>query len=107
MYDSNSSAAALRLSRINFRITDRDKCALKAKARAANLSLSEFLIRAGLERHISPPPARADLEMLNQIARIGNNVNQLAYSANCGDPLSIPALMELAYELKLLRRCFR
>ncbi|MBR9910589.1 MAG: MobC family plasmid mobilization relaxosome protein [Gammaproteobacteria bacterium] len=107
MSSSFNWGVTLKTSRINLRISDVDKNALKVKARAAGLTLSEFLVCAGLVRHISCPPARVDVEMLTHISRIGNNLNQLAHTANCGEPVSTAALTDIAEELKLLRTCIQ
>jgi len=39
--------------------------------------MSEFLVRAGLDLVIRPLPARISREYLNELSRIGNNLNQL------------------------------
>jgi DNA-binding NarL/FixJ family response regulator len=56
---------------------------LMTRARAADLSLSRFLIECGLTVEIATPEDRSQRERaLREIRRVGNNVNQIAHQMN-------------------------
>lgn len=103
MNDSRNRAAARKDERICLRVSHLDKVALKKKASAVYLSLSDYLIAAGLARHISFMPSKIDEAFVRQLSRIGNNLNQLAYRANCGDSIPKDALQSIFHEIKQLR----
>lgn len=90
-------------ARLCLRIAPSDKLLITAKARDLRLSVAEWLIRAALDREIIPPRSVWDAESINQLARIGNNLNQLAYLANTGGLVESTALLEVAAELRVLR----
>ena len=71
-------------ARLCLRITPSDKKAIVAKARNLHLSTADWLIRSALDREIIPPRSVWDAQSINQLSRIGNNLNQLAHWANCG-----------------------
>jgi len=65
------------------RVTPAEHAAWKEKAAAAGVSPSELLRRAMAQTRTWTAPARAvERERTRQIARIGNNLNQLARWAN-------------------------
>ena len=81
---------------ITIRVNERDKKKLIEKSKIAKLSLSEYLIKQGLEKEI------VIVDGLNKVAtelrRIGNNINQLTYLANSGY-LNVKSLDEVKIEL--------
>ncbi|MCO7597249.1 MULTISPECIES: MobC family plasmid mobilization relaxosome protein [Pseudomonas] len=90
-------------ARLCLRITPSDKKAIVAKARNLHLSTADWLIRSALDREIIPPRSVWDAQSINQLSRIGNNLNQLAHWANCGVHIDEEALREVAVELRALR----
>ncbi|WP_423928243.1 MobC family plasmid mobilization relaxosome protein [Candidatus Palauibacter sp.] len=65
------------------RVTPAERAAWQEKAAAAGVSPSELLRRAMARTRTWTAPARsAERERTRQIARIGNNLNQLARWAN-------------------------
>ena len=67
---------------ITNRVSKKEKRKLIEKSKIAKLSLSEYLIKQGLDKDI------VIVDGLNEVAtelrRIGNNINQLTYLANSG-----------------------
>ncbi len=57
------------------RLTQEDYDQIHQKAEKAEIGLAEFCRRSALNRDILP---KADLEMLRQLSRVGNNINQIA-----------------------------
>jgi len=92
----------MKKERIEIRVTAEEKRALKDRASKANLSLSEWLIAAGLEGHIKTVQ-QADPVLIASIARIGNNINQIARSVNGGDLSVLVELQGISEALKALR----
>ncbi|GJN55053.1 plasmid mobilization protein [Pseudomonas tohonis] len=90
-------------ARLCLRITPHDKKIITAKARGLHLSVADWLVRAALDREIIPPIPVWDAESINHLSRIGNNLNQLAHSANAGLLVDDAALCEIAAELRALR----
>ncbi len=65
------------------RVTPAERVAWREKAAAAGVSPSELLRRAMAQTRTWTAPARAvERERTRQVARIGNNLNQLARWAN-------------------------
>jgi len=65
-----------------FRMTAEEELSVKMNAAAAGLSVAEFLRRRAFSLTVTPPPSRADAQLLAEINRIGVNVNQLAFAQN-------------------------
>jgi len=83
-------------------LTERQFEVIVAVARTRAMTLSR-LLRSIVEAHINgqrsslPRPRFANAEALRQLARIGNNLNQLARQANAGvtpiDPAELRAVL--------------
>ena len=68
---------------VHLRVSPVERAAWKAKAAAAGLPLSELVRQAMARTQTWTAPAlAADLERSRQIARVGNNLNQIARWAN-------------------------
>jgi hypothetical protein len=82
------------------RCSDEEFNAIAAKADKAGLSNGAFMRAAALgdagPRAQRRPPAdhRVLRQILGEIGRIGNNVNQIARAINSGDPADVPELLE-------------
>lgn len=65
---------------ITIRVSEKEKKKLIEKSKIAKLSLSEYLIRQGLDKEIVIVDGLN--EVVSELRRIGNNINQLTYLAN-------------------------
>ncbi len=97
---------------VKIRVTEEQRTRWHAAAAARGVSLSELVrrsldsVRAVRRRH---QPRPVDPELLRELARIGNNLNQLARWANRekrgADAVAVVArLIELDRELAQLRK---
>ena len=67
---------------ITIRVTKQEKERLIKKSQKAEMTLSEYLIEQGLERDIV---IIGDVKnLVYELRKIGNNINQLTYLANSG-----------------------
>ncbi|MCY4477372.1 MAG: plasmid mobilization relaxosome protein MobC [Gammaproteobacteria bacterium] len=102
--------AAERLdARLHLRLSSEMLARWRDAARAADLSLAEWLraeTGSGVPARRRRPPPVADPKLLAAIARVGNNVNQLARSANRNQwphPIALlPRLIAIERALKNL-----
>ena len=67
---------------ITIRVSEKEKSGLIEKSKIAKLSLSEYLIEQGLDKDIVIVDGLN--EVVAELRRIGNNINQLTYLANSG-----------------------
>lgn len=67
---------------ITIRVNEKEKKKLIEKSKIAKLSLSEYLIEQGLDKEIVIVGGLN--EVVTELRRIGNNINQLTYLANSG-----------------------
>lgn len=67
---------------ITIRVSEKEKKKLIEKSKVAKLSLSEYLIEQGLDKDIVIVDGLN--EVVVELKRIGNNINQLTYFANSG-----------------------
>ena len=67
---------------ITIRVNEKEKKKLIEKSKIAKLSLSEYLIEQGLDKGIVIVDGLN--EVVSELRRIGNNINQLTYLANSG-----------------------
>lgn len=71
------------------RLTMAERVQVEAMANAAGLTVSDFARRAVLGQRVTAPRSRGGLPvgLLSDLARIGNNLNQIARRANAsGNP---------------------
>ena len=97
----------VRSSVVPVRFTETERNTVKSFAEARRLSLSDFIRTVVLGRklpHTAPP--QVNLATYQELARIGNNLNQLLRAANSGKVKNVDrSLLEhLAGELRLLAR---
>jgi hypothetical protein len=62
--------------RIDIRTTPSRKREIKAKAAQCNMYVSDYLVHASLNLDIPQLPNKISREFINQLSRIGNNLNQ-------------------------------
>ena len=67
---------------ITIRVSEKEKKKLIERSEVAKLSLSEYLIKQGLDKEIVIVDGLN--EVVAELRRIGNNINQLTYLANSG-----------------------
>ena len=67
---------------ITIRVSEKEKKKLIEKSEIAKLSLSEYLIEQGFDKDIVIVDGLS--EVVAELRRIGNNINQLTYLANSG-----------------------
>ena len=67
---------------ITIRVTKQEKEKLIRKSQKAEMTLSEYLIEQGLDRDIIIIEDVGNL--IHELRKIGNNINQLTYLANSG-----------------------
>ena len=67
---------------ITIRVSEKEKSGLIEKSKIAKLSLAEYLIEQGLDKEIVIVDRLN--EVVTELRRIGNNINQLTYLANSG-----------------------
>lgn len=76
--------AERRCKQINVRLTIAEDQLLRRHATDAQLSVGEFVRRRILGLPVTPPPAKADAQLLFELNRIGVNINQIARNLNSG-----------------------
>ena len=98
--------------RIELRVSAEEKAHWQAIATSRGVSLSE-LIRAALSGqrlHTRRAAPRVDPDLVRELARIGNNLNQLARAANRRSPVETVSLLvkliEIDRELAVLRAAY-
>ncbi len=99
--------------RVEIRTTPQDKARWQALAESRGVSLSD-LVRALLDGQRPRRPRReappVDPALLRELARLGNNLNQLARAANRQEPVPAAALLvrliAIDRELAALRRAY-
>jgi len=67
---------------VRIRFTEDEYAAVSQKAIASGLTLSELVRRAALEKPLPQPKSEMAIATYEQLAKLGNNVNQLAKAAN-------------------------
>jgi hypothetical protein len=93
---------------IPVRLTPEERELLHKKASDHRISLSEFIRRMALSRRLPPKPApEVNQNTYQELARIGNNLNQFLRALHEGkipfvNPASLPELVELRRTLKLI-----
>jgi len=67
---------------INIRVNKSILDTLELKSKALNMNKSEYIIKAIIDSDIKVYNDRYDLDVINNLNRIGNNVNQIARNMN-------------------------
>ena len=78
---------------LTIRVTREEKNAIIAKALAAGLNVTDYILAANAGAMISPPPDLSPL--LRELKRIGTNINQIAAKVNSGVAY-VPGLEDVA-----------
>jgi hypothetical protein len=85
-----------RSKQIIVRMTVSESTRLRAAAKTAGLSVSEFLRRRSLGVPVVPPRPKADAQTIFELNAIGNNLNQIAHHLNAGRDGEASYTLELA-----------
>ena len=83
------------------RCTESEHDAIKARAAQTGLALSEFVRRMTLDGRITVQENQFDFHMVDQLRRIGINLNQIARVANSTGEVS-PALETVCVKLETI-----
>jgi hypothetical protein len=83
-----------RTARVAIRFTPDEWEQVRTKAHHAGRSLARWLRELALGYTPKPKPSVANAEVIRHLARIGNNVNQLAHLANSRDKLPELTILE-------------
>lgn len=96
---SSGSEKRQRNIRISLRVSGSEFNRIAARADACGLGVSGFLRASGLDGDAGPrahrrPPAdhRVLRQILGELGRAGNNINQIARALNSGDSPNLPEL---------------
>lgn len=97
---------------IKLRVSETERDSWNAKAKAKGLTLADYFRLLADEKptNISPVQqvkrrnfTKADPELLRQVAKIGNNLNQIARAVNSGESLKVlEQLISIERKLKEL-----
>lgn len=90
---------------INVYFNALERAHIQARAEDLKCALSSFIRQSALNKQIKQAPQKITLDALEELARIGNNLNQLAKAVNSGKVagLNFQTLEELREELKKIR----
>lgn len=90
-----------RNKRFSMRLMDDEFNRIAAKADKAGLAFTAFMRAAALDGDAGPraqrrPPAdhKALRQLLGEVGRIGNNINQIARALNTGEKANLPDLQQ-------------
>lgn len=87
------------MHQLHVMLSNEDYAHLKEQQRRSGLSISTLIrfLLAGLE--VKERPTEAVMQVYRELNAIGNNLNQLAWAANKGVPVSSEQLAEIRQEL--------
>jgi hypothetical protein len=70
---------------------------LKSKANLARVSVTEFIRRASLRKHVvePPPPPQLNWKLYEELGAIGNNLNQIAKGLNSAKKAGLPVNVDV------------
>lgn len=87
----------MKTKRLNFRISDETDAVIREKAKAAKMSITDYVITAATQKEIINFEGLSDV--VTQVKRLGNNVNQLLILSR-RDRIRTVNLSETQEELK-------
>lgn len=107
-----SHAGPRRDARVNLRVAADDKLRLEAAAAGAGMTLPAYLVYAGLRGGGFDTPSDRDaavfevIKLERAVARVGNNVNQIAHRLNALGEVD-PGMAEAAAEVRAVMAAVR
>lgn len=87
----------MKIKRLNFRISDEEDAIIREKAKAAKMSITDYVITAATQKEIINFEGLS--KAVTQVKRLGNNLNQLLILSRQGR-ISTINLSETQEELK-------
>lgn len=85
------------------RLTDAEWSAIEKKLKEIEMTFSKFALSSMLSRRIRLPIER---ELLTELSKQGNNLNQIAVKLNSGESLDRVGLIIIAENNSVLRRIY-
>ena len=85
------------------RLTDAEWSAIEKKLKETGMTFSKFALSSMLSRRIRLPIER---ELLTELSKQGNNLNQIAAKLNSGESLDRVGLRIIAENNSILRRIY-
>ena len=85
------------------RLTDAEWSAIEKKLKETGMTFSKFALSSMLSRRIRLPVER---ELLAELAKQGNNLNQITAKLNSGESLDRVGLIIIAENNSVLRRIY-
>lgn len=85
------------------RLTDAEWSAIEKKLKETGMTFSKFALSSMLSRRIRLPVER---ELLAELAKQGNNLNQIAVKLNSGESLDRVGLIIITENNSVLRRIY-
>ncbi len=101
-WDSNRPFTAMRNKIVNAKVTEEEREIIRAKAHAVGETLSNYLRRLALGHNLRPPRSSVDRDLVLQLVRLGNNLNQLTRLAHLRELPDSEALERRLQELRRL-----
>ena len=86
------------------RLTDAEWSAIEKKLKETGMTFSKFALSSMLSRRIRLPIER---ELLAELSKQGNNLNQIAAKLNSGESLDRVGLRIIAENNSILRRIYK
>ncbi|MCB0497242.1 MAG: Myb-like DNA-binding domain-containing protein [Cyclobacteriaceae bacterium] len=80
---------------VSVHMTRSDQLVLKGLAKKCKLSISEYLLHAGLQIELKAKFSDEEIELFRQLVALGNNINQIAKHINTGKNITNEALGDL------------
>lgn len=91
-----------KVAQVHFRLSPLEKEKLISRANEAHMNLSDYIMHLSEQKRIVVVDELPDL--INQIVKIGTNVNQIALVANTYKSVSAQQIEQLENELSRVRR---
>lgn len=82
-----SNERSVRTTRIPVRLRPDENVKVRERAHACGMTLARFIRETALGAVPKARPRLAEMEAIRELARIGNNLNQLAHIANLNDEI--------------------
>lgn len=94
----------LKQKTITVHCTNTDYALIKNTASKARLSMSELLLRLGVELKIEARLTQEEIDLFKAIAGMANNLNQIAKRLNNGELLKLKSIEDLERISELLKK---
>ena len=86
---------------LSLRFSETEKTVIKFKAEQAGTTPSNYIRQATLQGHIKPRLTKEEMKLFQEIAAVGNNLNQLAKAAHQQNfPFIVPGIVETLNKIR-------